>query len=268
MSSREADPGEKVREQERAAAYQIRFGGRQRTGPAFQNPANNLDVTGDGNVSPIDALRVINFINRFRDDPFFTGPPNFGNMPLPNPFTGLAGPDFLDTNGDGFVSAGDALLVLNFLDRAPPPTGEGEGDGMASGSFGSFAAGPATTADAREVLNLDVAQLGPILACRRPGTPRVTPDGFLRFGITVVQVAEHMRDPQAADVLREVAPVGADVPQRRRGASLVGFEPPRVIGVLDQPVLQVMAVDEARRADVTPAPPRVPRAGRAGCRDS
>ncbi|MBC7853506.1 MAG: hypothetical protein IAF94_08725, partial [Pirellulaceae bacterium] len=127
------------------------------TGPAFQNPVNNLDVTGDGNVSPLDALRIINFINRYRDDPFFTGPPNNGSMPLPNPFTGLAGPDFLDTNGDGFVSAVDALLVLNFLNSPPPPTGEGEGDGMAPASFRSFAAGPVTTADAMVVGDIQQA---------------------------------------------------------------------------------------------------------------
>ena len=122
----------------------------QLLGPLFQNPINSLDVTADGFVSPIDALRIINFINRYKDNPFFTGAPNFGNMPLPNPFTGLAGPDFLDTNGDGFVSPADSLLVLNFLNSPPPPTGEGEGegDGMAPASFRSFAAGPVTTVGA------------------------------------------------------------------------------------------------------------------------
>src|SRR5207248_115927 len=48
-------------------------------GPLFQNPANGLDVTADGFVSPIDALRIINFINRYKDDPIFVNPPNNGN---------------------------------------------------------------------------------------------------------------------------------------------------------------------------------------------
>ena len=63
-------------------------------------------------------------------------------------------------------------------------------------------------------------------------------------------VAEHVRDAQAGHVLRQVAPVRADVAERRRGAALRRVEPPRVVGVLEQPVLQVVAVHEVRRADV------------------
>ena len=59
-------------------------------------------------------------------------------------------------------------------------------------------------------------------------------------------------------MLRQVAPVRADVAERRRGAALVGLEPPRVVGVLEQPVLQVVADEEVRLADV-PARDRVPR---------
>ena len=117
------------------------------TGPAFQNPLNNLDVTGDGFVSPIDALRIINFINRYSGNPFFTGAPNFGNMPLPNPFAPTA-PDYLDTNGDGFVSPVDSNLVITYLNNnAPPPTGEGEGEGDGM-SLRSLATGSAATVDA------------------------------------------------------------------------------------------------------------------------
>lgn len=108
------------------------------SGPPFQNPVNSLDVTGDGSVSPIDALRIINFINRF------------GSQPLPNP-NALTAPDYLDTSGDGFVSSVDALRVINFLNsNSPPPTGEGEGegDGIAPASFSSFVAAPVTAPDA------------------------------------------------------------------------------------------------------------------------
>ena len=59
-----------------------------------------------------------------------------------------------------------------------------------------------------------------------------------------------MRDAPAGDVLRQVAPVRADVAERRRRAALGRVEAPRVVGVLEQPVLQVVAVDEVRRADV------------------
>ena len=63
-------------------------------------------------------------------------------------------------------------------------------------------------------------------------------------------VAEHVRDPQAADVLRQIAPVRPDVAERRRRAALVGLEPPGVVRVLQQPVLQVVADEEMRLADV------------------
>jgi hypothetical protein len=106
--------------------------------PPFQNPINSLDVTADGFVSPIDALRIITFLNRF------------GSQPLPNP-NALTAPDYLDTSGDGFVSSVDALLVINYLNAISlPPTGEGEGegDGIAPASFRSLATGPVSTADA------------------------------------------------------------------------------------------------------------------------
>ena len=63
-------------------------------------------------------------------------------------------------------------------------------------------------------------------------------------------VAEHVRDAQPAHVLRQVAPVRPDVAERRRRAALVRLEPPRVVRVLEQPVLQVVADQEMRRADV------------------
>ena len=59
-----------------------------------------------------------------------------------------------------------------------------------------------------------------------------------------------MGDPVSGDVLRQVAPVGPDVAERRRRAALLGVEAPGVVGVLQQPILKVMTVHEVRRADV------------------
>ena len=83
-----------------------------------------------------------------------------------------------------------------------------------------------------------------------PSSPPATanasrePLGFLRFGMTVVMSPSTCGDAQPADVLREIAPVRADVAERGRRAALVRLEPPGVIGVLQQPVLQVVADDE------------------------
>ncbi|MBI2477539.1 MAG: hypothetical protein HYV60_02475, partial [Planctomycetia bacterium] len=78
--------------------------------PAFQNQINANDVNGDGFVSPLDVLIVINFLNA-------------GNTSLP---TELGDPPiFLDVSGDNAVSPLDALIVINFLNAASS-SGEGE----------------------------------------------------------------------------------------------------------------------------------------------
>jgi hypothetical protein len=81
---------------------------------SWTNPEGNLDVNNDGFLSPIDALLVINHLNRFGT----TRPPRpslLGDMPAP----------FRDSNGDSFISPLDALLVINRLNRQ----GDGEGEG-------------------------------------------------------------------------------------------------------------------------------------------
>lgn len=69
------------------------------------------DVSGDGAVSPFDALLIINYLN------------SNGPGPVPN----TTGAPYLDVNADGFVTAIDALFVINRLN-----TGGGEGEGESS----------------------------------------------------------------------------------------------------------------------------------------
>ena len=52
---------------------------------------------------------------------------------------------------------------------------------------------------------------------------------------------------QAGDVLHEVAPMRSDIADGGARASLVDLEAPRVVGRVEQPVLQVGAVDEVQR---------------------
>lgn len=73
----------------------------------YQNPIPgfNFDVTANGAITPLDALRIINRLSRARSSEIpvsaLTTPP----------------PDFLDVNGDGFVRPFDALLVINEISR-------------------------------------------------------------------------------------------------------------------------------------------------------
>jgi hypothetical protein len=114
-------------------------------GSPYQNPTNHLDVNGDGFVSPIDALQVINYLN----DP--TKPKT---LTLPH----VAAPPYIDVDGDGFAAPKDVLFVINYLNTLPPTGGEGEavtsdasgsavtdaqtfGSGVASVSAGNWLAG-------------------------------------------------------------------------------------------------------------------------------
>jgi hypothetical protein len=77
-----------------------------------QNPVNSLDVNADGNISAIDALRVINLLNR-------RGSNSVPVRDLPTP------PDFFDVDGNGEVEPLDALAIINALNRG---IGSGEGE--------------------------------------------------------------------------------------------------------------------------------------------
>ncbi|MDZ4848231.1 MAG: CARDB domain-containing protein [Pirellulaceae bacterium] len=73
----------------------------------WRNPARPMDVNNDMVVSPIDALIVINHLNRR------SGPDS--QSPL-GPRTQLLS-NYIDTNGDNFASPIDVLQVINHLKR-------------------------------------------------------------------------------------------------------------------------------------------------------
>jgi len=83
-----------------------------------RNPATPADVNGDGYVSPIDALRVIGYLN----DPASARP---SAVPDTSAF-------YLDANRDGTISASDALLVIAHLSSDGAGTVDGEGEATAS----------------------------------------------------------------------------------------------------------------------------------------
>ncbi len=71
--------------------------------PLLQNPAQRYDVNNDGIVTVVDALIVINSLNRN----------DIRELPLDNP-QAVQRP-FTDVSGDGVVTSIDALQVINFL---------------------------------------------------------------------------------------------------------------------------------------------------------
>lgn len=79
----------------------------------WMNIEQPLDVNADGNVRAIDALAVINYLNRSSS----TDVPELVDFR----------PSFLDVNGNNRIEPIDALKIINFLNR-----GESEGEGEQS----------------------------------------------------------------------------------------------------------------------------------------
>ncbi len=88
----------------------------------YTNPSNKYDVTGDGFVSPIDVLQIVNYIN--------------AGFPSRPPLPPTAVPPYLDVNGDGFINALDVLSVIDFINSNinGGTGGEGEGASIRSGA--------------------------------------------------------------------------------------------------------------------------------------
>lgn len=97
----------------------------------YHNDSNPMDVDGDGTVTPLDPLTIINHINT-------------RGIGVVDPGEGEVGGD-LDVDGDGRVSPLDILIIINYLNSqnsrggsqggssnsggGNPPGGEGEGSG-------------------------------------------------------------------------------------------------------------------------------------------
>jgi hypothetical protein len=81
--------------------------------------ADQLDVSGDGRVSPFDALMVVNHLNQVS-----AGLPSASDS---------SDKSHLDVNGDARISASDALAIVNHLNAqvsvaVPAAEAEGEAD--------------------------------------------------------------------------------------------------------------------------------------------
>ena len=95
-------------------------------GNPYKNPTNGLDVNGDGKVTPIDALNVINYLN--------SSAPS--TLTLPH----TAAAPYIDVNGDGSVTPLDALLIIDYLNTLPP-SGSSEGEAPVALDSASLGAG-------------------------------------------------------------------------------------------------------------------------------
>ena len=121
-------------------------------GPEWQNPVEACDVSGDGNVTPLDVLILINDINMH------------GSRSLPTRPSGPV-PPFFDVDGDGSLTPSDVLSVINYINsRVAGSAGEGEARSFSSVSTSPFdgAAGlPLVSSDAVQSANSSSSAVGP-----------------------------------------------------------------------------------------------------------
>jgi hypothetical protein len=70
----------------------------------WQNAENPVDVNGDGGLSPLDILQIVNALN-------FNGASLLEHPPSPP----TAPPPFIDVTGDGYLTPADAMFAINCL---------------------------------------------------------------------------------------------------------------------------------------------------------
>jgi hypothetical protein len=107
----------------------------------LHNTEMPLDSSGDGGISSVDALNVINYINAFGAGPVDGRGEGEGSSSLL----------YVDTNADGHVSASDALDVINYINafgpKQPAISGSG-GEGELASLLDMLAADAAAQAAA------------------------------------------------------------------------------------------------------------------------
>jgi hypothetical protein len=106
---------------------------------SFTNSRDRADVDNDGNVSPIDALLIINKLN--------SGDTSLASTPF-------ARAPFVDVDGDGTLAPIDALLVINRLNAPSSSDSSGEGE-AADAFFGSLGSRPSSDSSLSALLAVD-----------------------------------------------------------------------------------------------------------------
>ncbi|MFV2068411.1 MAG: Ig-like domain-containing protein, partial [Pirellulales bacterium] len=180
--------------------------GESTTNPIYQNSRNRADVDGDGEITPLDALQVINDLNRY------------GGRDLPAGWANAPG-GYIDVNGDQGVSPLDALIVINVLNARS-----------------QVAAGAATvgaTADVQAVVDL-VMPLDPVASVPSLGSDRAADQG----------AEAPSTDDSSAAVAATVEDALLSDETRLVGRSRVGSDLDDLVGAIAQDVNQAWQADD------------------------
>ena len=140
-------------------------GGAAGGGEGFHNARNQFDVNNDGFVSPIDALGVINSLNKGGSRGL-----NSGNG------EGEGGSHlYIDVNADGSLSPIDALLVINRLNSR----GSGEGESSEDLSVGATVESTASMVEAEsKVSETNIGEVSAVPLVSHPIVTRFSGGGY------------------------------------------------------------------------------------------
>jgi len=170
----------------------------------WQNPLNNRDINTDGEVVALDALQIINEINN----------PRFSNANTGELVDAKSLPQFslrfYDANGDGFVTPGDVLLIINFINMQAGGGGEGEAEGLLEEAAGMVEVAEglveeAFRANAAEAANgLTAADL--VIATLPPHNPSTIPPAGSSTGNSprVARALPYAAAEQSSDAARDL----------------------------------------------------------------
>ncbi len=142
----------------------------------FRNPTNGPDVNNDGAVSALDALRIINLLNRFDSNLISTQQLVDAGIVPAGDGPGLA--NFYDVNGDGFASSRDALRVIESLQTNPGNRVGGEPLAAAAASTTAYA-----TAGTLNLPSANVSLIAPAVGV--PPTEAESLDALFAGGVEI-----------------------------------------------------------------------------------
>jgi hypothetical protein len=161
----------------------------------YQNPLNAFDVNKTGNVTPLDALNVINLLSIYSRRRASTDPAGIPLNPVPSYMTDIVNGRYLpDVDGNGMVTPNDALRVINELARQRR-AGEGEGEGFVPVADGLLAS-PLTVATAT-VLGNESSIDAPVSTVVNPNTTAVSQTSV--FDSAQVMALDDILDELASD---------------------------------------------------------------------
>ncbi len=175
------------------------------------NPDLAEDVNADGHVTGLDALLIINELNRI------------GPQEMTRQLASKTAAPYLDVNGDGYMTGVDALWVINYLNAQSRAAAESAGGSSTPLRMASNVADDPESAAASSPMTSDAAGIGAAMA---------------------IDAAAASTDASAADSQRSNAAIAQALP----GYLLLSSTPSRSSGSTNTSGGQFEGVETARRA--------------------